>query len=159
MVCQRLTSPRSRTAPHTATRRCTVPPPDQGWAGEEALDIEYAFAMAVNAKIYLVEACSNSYADLMHAELVAGSLVEGAWQVAVISPTVGAVANSQAKQLWTQISSIRICRDISHSATGTESSTSPRRAIGMWCAMAQFLTLGRLRRWHDHQPRREWEFQ
>lgn len=57
---------------------CTVPPPDQGWAGEEALDIEYAFAMAVNAKIYLVEACSPSYADLMHAELVAGSLVKAA---------------------------------------------------------------------------------
>jgi subtilase family serine protease len=57
---------------------CTTVPPDRGWSLEESLDIEYAFAMAVNAKIYLVEACSNSYADLMHAELVAGQLVEAA---------------------------------------------------------------------------------
>ncbi len=57
---------------------CTTPPPDQGWALEESLDIEYSFAIAPMAKIYLVEACSNSYTDLMHAELVAGSLVKAA---------------------------------------------------------------------------------
>jgi subtilase family serine protease len=57
---------------------CTTPPPNQGWALEESLDIEWAFAMAETAKIYLVEACSDSFADLTHAELVAGSLVKAA---------------------------------------------------------------------------------
>ncbi len=37
---------------------------DPGWNQEAALDIEWAHAMAPNAKIYLVEAHTNSYADL-----------------------------------------------------------------------------------------------
>jgi kumamolisin len=38
-----------------------------GWAQESALDIEWAHAMAPNAKIVLVEAASNSFTDLFNA--------------------------------------------------------------------------------------------
>jgi kumamolisin len=38
-----------------------------GWAQEAALDIEWAHAMAPNAKIVLVEAASNSFSDLFQA--------------------------------------------------------------------------------------------
>jgi kumamolisin len=44
------------------------------WNMEEALDIEWAHAMAPNAKIYLVEAASDSNNDLYNAVRVAGSL-------------------------------------------------------------------------------------
>lgn len=50
------------------------PAPDQGWAGEEALDIEWAHAMAPHAKIYLVEAASNADPDLFSAESLAATL-------------------------------------------------------------------------------------
>jgi kumamolisin len=39
-----------------------------GWEGEQALDIEWAHAMAPAAKIFLVEAASNSFSDLLVAE-------------------------------------------------------------------------------------------
>jgi subtilase family serine protease len=42
-----------------------------GWAQEAALDIEWAHAMAPNAKIVLIEAASNSFADLFSAVDVA----------------------------------------------------------------------------------------
>ena len=42
-----------------------------GWEGEEALDIEWAHAMAPKAKIVLMEAASNSDADLYDAVLAA----------------------------------------------------------------------------------------
>jgi subtilase family serine protease len=45
-----------------------------GWAQEAALDIEWAHAMAPNAKIVLVEAASNSFADLFQAVDVASSI-------------------------------------------------------------------------------------
>ena len=45
-----------------------------GWAQESALDIEWAHAMAPGAKIVLVEAGSNSFADLFHAVDVAEGL-------------------------------------------------------------------------------------
>jgi kumamolisin len=48
---------------------------DAGWALEEALDIEMAVSMAPKAKIYLVEAASNSSNDLYFAETVAADLV------------------------------------------------------------------------------------
>lgn len=54
---------------------CTTPPPNLGWELEESLDVEWAHAMAPGANIYLVEACSNSYADLLYAESVAAGLV------------------------------------------------------------------------------------
>jgi subtilase family serine protease len=51
----------------------TRPPqdPSGGWELEEALDIEWAHAMAPNARIILVEAASNSYSDLFYAESLA----------------------------------------------------------------------------------------
>jgi kumamolisin len=45
-----------------------------GWGQEAALDIEWAHAMAPNAKIVLVEAASNSFADLFQAVDVASSI-------------------------------------------------------------------------------------
>lgn len=50
--------------------------PTGGWELEEALDIEYAHAMAPNAKLYLVEANSNSDNDLITAVIVAADLVQ-----------------------------------------------------------------------------------
>jgi kumamolisin len=54
------------------------PANDTGWALEEALDIEMAHAMAPNAKVILVEAASDSLADLIAAEDVASGLVAAA---------------------------------------------------------------------------------
>ncbi len=45
----------------------TLPRADVGWAGEIALDVEWAHAVAPGAKILLVEAKSNSMSDLMAA--------------------------------------------------------------------------------------------
>jgi subtilase family serine protease len=59
-------------------RSCDIPPPNNTWAVEEALDIEWAHAMAPAAKIYLVEACSSADADLFYAEQVATDLVSAA---------------------------------------------------------------------------------
>jgi kumamolisin len=58
----------------------TKPPQDitGGWEGEESLDIEWAHAMAPNAKIILVEAQSNSNLDLFSAVKVASNLVAAA---------------------------------------------------------------------------------
>lgn len=50
------------------------PTSDAGWAGEESLDIQWAHAMAPNAKIYLVEANTNSLTDLLNAVQVAEGL-------------------------------------------------------------------------------------
>src|SRR4029453_7372103 len=52
----------------------TKPRKNCGWAQEAALDIEWAHAMAPSAKIILVEAASNSFADLFQAVSVANSL-------------------------------------------------------------------------------------
>jgi len=49
-----------------------------GWSLEEAMAIEWAHAMAPAAKIYLVEAASNSLSDLFKAESVASKLVAAA---------------------------------------------------------------------------------
>lgn len=46
-----------------------------GWELEESLDIEYAHAMAPKAKLFLVEAASNSFSDLFQAVAVATNLV------------------------------------------------------------------------------------
>jgi len=52
-----------------------------GWAQEASLDIEWAHAMAPNARIILVEAKSNSFSDLFQAVDVASNLVSsnGSW--------------------------------------------------------------------------------
>lgn len=52
----------------------TRPAANGGWAQEAALDIEWAHAMAPNAKIYLVEANSASFSDLLNAINKAASL-------------------------------------------------------------------------------------
>ena len=46
-----------------------------GWGQEAALDIEWAHAMAPNAKIVLVEAATNSFADLFAAVDVASNYI------------------------------------------------------------------------------------
>jgi subtilase family serine protease len=59
----------------------TKPPPDPfsgQWDAEQALDIEWAHAMAPKAKIYLVQAASQSLSDLLTAEQVASTLVAAA---------------------------------------------------------------------------------
>jgi len=58
----------------------TRPPQDPtgGWELEESLDIEYAHAMAPNAKLYLVEAGSSFNSDLFKAIQVASALVAAA---------------------------------------------------------------------------------
>jgi kumamolisin len=50
--------------------------PSGGWEAEEALDVQWAHAMAPNAKLYLVEAATNSFNDLFIAVDVASHLVE-----------------------------------------------------------------------------------
>jgi kumamolisin len=59
----------------------TAPAYNAGWSQEAALDIQWAHAMAPNAKILLVEANSNSYADLMACVNLATSM--GAKQVSM----------------------------------------------------------------------------
>jgi kumamolisin len=49
-----------------------------GWELEESLDIEWAHAMAPDAKIYLVEAASPNFGDLLTAESKAAALVNAA---------------------------------------------------------------------------------
>ena len=55
----------------------TQPPldPTGGWELEESLDIEYAHAMAPNARIFLVEAASNRGNDILGAINLASALV------------------------------------------------------------------------------------
>jgi kumamolisin len=52
----------------------TQPAGNCGWNQEEALDIEWAHAIAPSAKIYLVEAASSSFASLFSAVTVAANL-------------------------------------------------------------------------------------
>jgi kumamolisin len=51
------------------------PAANSGWQMEEALDVEWAHAMAPGAKLYLVEAASSSLNDLLTAVSVASQLV------------------------------------------------------------------------------------
>ncbi len=64
-----------------------------GWAQEAALDIEWSHAMAPNAKIVLVEAASNSFANLFAAVDVASKAV---------NPSGGAVGTGlgQVSMSW-----------------------------------------------------------
>jgi len=59
----------------------TKPPPDPfagGWDAEQALDMEWAHAMAPQAKIFLVQAASQDLSDLLTAEQVASNAVTAA---------------------------------------------------------------------------------
>ncbi|MBV9301119.1 MAG: hypothetical protein JOY62_12175 [Acidobacteriaceae bacterium] len=69
---------------------CSVPPFDSGWALEESLDIEWAHVFAPKAAIILVEACSNSWSDLLYAEQVAFNYIVNNY------PAGGQVSNSWA---------------------------------------------------------------
>jgi kumamolisin len=52
-----------------------APDPTGGWEVEEALDTQWAHAMAPGAKIFLVEAADNSWGNLLQAVQVASQLV------------------------------------------------------------------------------------
>ena len=71
---------------------CVVPPYNSGWALESSLDTQWSFAMAPKAQIILVEACSNSYTDLMYAEQVA--------EQQVLTYGGGEVSNSWSSGEW-----------------------------------------------------------
>src|SRR5712692_3442124 len=60
-----------------------------GWAQEAALDIEWAHAMAPNAKIVLVEAASNRFSDLFQAVDVASNIVSQNGGVGEVSMSWG----------------------------------------------------------------------
>jgi subtilase family serine protease len=67
-------------SPSAGCRNGSKPPPAQnGWDVEAALDIEWAHAMAPSAKLYLVEANSNSSGDLLNAVGVATKCVQMGW--------------------------------------------------------------------------------
>ena len=51
------------------------PATNSGWAQESSIDVEWSHAMSPNAKLYLVEAASNSDSDLYAAVITAGNLV------------------------------------------------------------------------------------
>jgi kumamolisin len=78
-----LTKPKFKKIYANGNGHCTTPPYDSGWALESAMDTQWAHAMAPSATILLVEACSNSYVDLMYAEQVASQalLAYGGGQV------------------------------------------------------------------------------
>lgn len=86
---------------------CTTPPYNSNWAVEESLDIEWAHAMAPAATIILVEACSNSFADLFYAEQVAiqqvnahgGGEISNSWSGAEF-PTEGSSYDSVFRSYW-----------------------------------------------------------
>ena len=67
---------------------CKTPPADAGWSLESSMDIEYAHVFAPSAAIILVEACSNSWTDLLYAEQVAFNYIVTNY------PTGGQVSNS-----------------------------------------------------------------
>ncbi|MDN7672681.1 S53 family peptidase [Burkholderia oklahomensis] len=50
-----------------ATADRTRPPTDAGWALESSLDVQWAHAIAPDAKIVLIEAASSTFADMMSA--------------------------------------------------------------------------------------------
>ena len=78
---------------------CSTPPKDAGWSVESSMDIEYAHVFAPSAAIILVEACSNSWTDLLYAEQVAfnyivtnypaGGQVSNSWQGGEFAGQIG----------------------------------------------------------------------
>jgi len=94
------------------TASCSgTPPGNTGWGLEEDLDIEWAHAMAPSAQIILVEACSNSNADLFYAEQVAGLKVSAAgggdisnsWGEGEFSGEIGSVDDVFYRYHWGQV--------------------------------------------------------
>ncbi len=70
-------APKGAFPPGSCTGPATKPgtDPTGGWEIEESLDVQYVHGMAPGAKLYLVEAQSNSILDLACATSVASSLV------------------------------------------------------------------------------------
>ncbi len=66
----------------------TKPAANCGWGQEAALDIEWAHAMAPNAKIVLVEAASNNFADLLFAVDQASAIVQAVVQASGVNGQV-----------------------------------------------------------------------
>ncbi|MGD0792684.1 MAG: S53 family peptidase [Terriglobales bacterium] len=94
------------------TASCSgTPPGNTSWGLEESLDIEWAHAMAPAAKIILVEACSNSYNDLLYAEAVAGIKVSSygggdisnSWASGEFSGEVGTTDDFFYRYYWKNI--------------------------------------------------------
>lgn len=73
-------APFGGATPGSCTGSATRPPvdPTGGWEIEESLDIEWSHAMAPSAKLYLVEAQTNFFSDLLCAVTVASNLVNAA---------------------------------------------------------------------------------
>ena len=67
----------------------TKPAANCGWAQEAALDIEWAHAMAPDAQIVLVEAASNSFADLLFAVDQASAIVKASGRNGQVSMSWG----------------------------------------------------------------------
>jgi len=78
-----LPAPKFKKVIANGNGHCGTPAYDAGWAMEGAMDTQWAHAMAPNATIIYVEACSNSWDDMMYAEQVAGQqlLAYGGGQV------------------------------------------------------------------------------
>jgi kumamolisin len=94
------------------TASCSgTPPANVGWGLESDLDIQWAHAMAPAARIILVEACSNSYNDLLYAEAVAGIKVTAAgggdisnsWGSGEFSSEVNNTDNFFYRYYWSKI--------------------------------------------------------
>jgi len=73
--------------------------PTGGWELEESLDIEYAHAMAPGAKLFLVEAASNSGDDLVTAISLASTLVAAHHRGGEVSMSFAFAEFSQETQL------------------------------------------------------------
>jgi subtilase family serine protease len=82
----------------------TTPPADTtGWSNEVAIDTQWAHAIAPGAKIYLVEANSNSFADLLASVTVAvqngASVVSMSWSGAEFSTETSTDSFFQAQHV------------------------------------------------------------
>ncbi|HLW85128.1 MAG TPA: S53 family peptidase [Candidatus Sulfotelmatobacter sp.] len=77
---QTVYAPHGGSTPGSCTGPATQPPSagTYGWDVEESLDVQYAHAMAPLATLFLVEAQSNSDADLFCAVSVASNIVVAA---------------------------------------------------------------------------------
>jgi kumamolisin len=84
----------------TAAASCSSVGPDPtggGWEVESTLDIEMAHAMAPNATLFLVQACSSDETDLQQAILVANNLVK--CKNAEINPTTHVLGTCPASSI------------------------------------------------------------
>ena len=83
-------------ATSAGTSTTTPPPYESGWEMEISLDIQWAHAMAPNAKILLVEAQSDLLTDLLAAVTLAGNLVTAGFGGQVSNSWGGTEFSSEA---------------------------------------------------------------